>query len=163
MHGSHAPLVIATSPPSLTSQTVGMAFEPSPPDSPVNNVNYNAQGNGPEGINSSTLINGKKSREGSPRPLPVVNLNLTAEELRSIKLRNQNMRQMIYKEVKRPGKNHEKLFAMLRTLHGPSEIRRDYIGEVILEAKRFKRRLLAEMLEQKMDELLSPLKDSNAL
>ena len=81
---------------------------------------------------------------------------LSNEELRSVKLRNQNMRQMIYKEVeshrfsesevaitlnfslkvKRPGKNHSQLFAMLLELKGPRQIRRQYIGEVILEAKR---------------------------
>ena len=64
------------------------------------------------------------------------------------------MRQMIYKEVKRPGRDHRKLFEMLKTLHGPRSIRRDYIGEVILEAKRFKRKLLADLLLSKMDELL---------
>ena len=65
------------------------------------------------------------------------------------------MRQMIYKEVKRPGKDHRKLFEMLKTLHGPRNIRRDYIGEVILEAKRFKRKLLADLLNSKMDDLLA--------
>ena len=40
------------------------------------------------------------------------------------------MRQIIYKEVKRPGRNHERLFQMLKELHGPRHVRRDYISEV---------------------------------
>ena len=68
------------------------------------------------------------------------------------------MRQVIYKEVKRPGKNHDKLMQMLRDdLHGPPQIRRDYIKEVIAEAGRFKRKALADILEQKMEELVSVL------
>lgn len=116
---------------------------------------------------SGSMVNGssgkKKSREASPAngsngKVKVNNgseITLSKDELRSVMLRNQNMRQMIYKEVKRPGKNHEKLFTMLKDLHGPSQIRMTYIGEVILEAKRFKRKVLAEILEQKMDELIS--------
>ena len=45
-------------------------------------------------------------------------------------LPSQNMRQIIYKEVKRPGRNHERLFQMLRELHGPRHVRKDYISEV---------------------------------
>ena len=47
------------------------------------------------------------------------------------RLHFQNVRQIIYKEVKRPGKNHEKLLQMLRDeLRGPKHVRRDYIQEV---------------------------------
>ena len=110
---------------------------------------------------SGSMVNGssgvkKKSREASPANGKVkLEVTLSKDELRSVMLRNQNMRQMIYKEVKRPGKDHEKLFTMLRGLHGPRQIRMTYIGEVILEAKRFRRKVLADILEQKMDELIS--------
>ena len=65
---------------------------------------------------------------------------------------------MIYKEVKRPGKNHEKLFSMVRDLYGPKSVRRDYISEVIAEARRFKRKMLAELLTQKTEDLVTPLR-----
>lgn len=124
---------------------------------------------------SGSMVNGsskKKSREASPANGKVKlevkqeikqeikqevkqEAILSKDELRSVMLRNQNMRQMIFKEVKRPGKDHEKLFTMLRGLHGPRQIRMTYIGDVILEAKRFRRKVLAEILEQKMDELIS--------
>ncbi len=62
---------------------------------------------------------------------------LTADELRSIKLRNNNVRQLIYKEVKKPGKLHTDLWKMLDSdLHGPPWIRRQFIQEVKLEALR---------------------------
>ena len=62
---------------------------------------------------------------------------LTEDELRSIKLRNNNVRQLIYKEVKRPGKVHTNLWKMLDELHGPPWIRRQFIQEVKLEALRY--------------------------
>merc|ERR1719510_2302460 len=37
---------------------------------------------------------------------------LTSDELRSIYLRNNNVRQLIYKEVKKPGKGHSELWEM---------------------------------------------------
>ena len=58
------------------------------------------------------------------------------EELRSIKLRNNNVRQLIYKEVKRPGKCHSLLWKMLDELYGPPWVRRQFIQEVKQEALR---------------------------
>ena len=129
----------------------------------------------------STLVNGahspskrksRESRDNSPVPPTFARQNIKAEspladvtlpqlnkeELRRINLRNQNMRQIIYKEVKRPGKNHERLIQMLKKdLHGPSQIRREYVKEVIAEAGRFKRKGLVELLEQQMEEIVTVL------
>ena len=66
----------------------------------------------------------------------VNNTVLSPEELRSIRLRNNNVRQLIYKEVKKPGKIHGELWDMLSNLQGPPWIRRDFIKEVKLEAMR---------------------------
>ena len=122
------------------------------------------------GGHSTTKRKSRDSRDNSPVPpafsrqsikvestLADLTLpKLSKEELRRINLRNQNMRQVIYKEVKRPGKNHERLIQMLKEdLHGPSQIRREYVKEVIAEAGRFKRKGLAEMLEQKMEEIIA--------
>jgi len=79
--------------------------------------------------------------------------SLTAEELRSIRLRNNNVRQLIYKEVKRPGRGHCELWRMLAGLHGPAWIRRQFIQEVRQEAVRFKRFRLAEQLQKRSDAL----------
>jgi len=79
--------------------------------------------------------------------------NLSAEELRSIKLRNNNVRQLIYKEVKKPGRQHKELWDMLAKLHGPPWVRMQFILEVRQEAVRFKRRELAEELQSRSDSL----------
>ena len=76
----------------------------------------------------------------SPEPIlakQVKEKKLTPEEIRSIKLRNNNVRQLIYKEVKRPGKLHCVLWRMLGELHGPPDIRKQFILEVKQEAVRY--------------------------
>lgn len=62
---------------------------------------------------------------------------LSPDELRSIRLRNNNVRQLIYKEVKKPGKSHGGLWEMLSNLHGPPWIKRQFIQEVRQEAVRY--------------------------
>jgi len=112
-----------------------------------------------------------RSRDGSPKPPPAVitpakakpeveddddddDEKLSPEELRSVRLRNQNMRQMVHKEVKRPGRDHSQLMSMLKGLHGPKRVCKEYICEVAAEARRFKRKRLAEMLEGAAEELV---------
>jgi len=75
------------------------------------------------------------------------------EELRSIRLRNNNVRQLIYKEVKKPGRGHAELWEMLASLQGPPTVRRQFIQEVRQEAVRFKRLRLAEQLQKRSDSL----------
>lgn len=72
----------------------------------------------------------------SPKSAPSLEDEPTEEELRSIKLRNNNVRQLIYKEVKRPGKCHNVLWKMLEGLYGPPWIRKQFILEVKQEAVR---------------------------
>lgn len=84
------------------------------------------------GVVVNGLLNGGSSRSRDQSPVNnVINQEphhppaLSNDELRRVKILNQNMRQLIYKEVKRPGKNHQKLFEMLkRDLHGPRQVRR---------------------------------------
>ena len=121
--------------------------------------------------NLVAVVNGRRtSRDISPAPpvhvtpapvkteqQPGVEPALSKEELRRVFIRNQNMRHLIFKEVKRPGKDHGKLFEMLRDLHGPPSVRRTYIRDVIIEARRFKRETLVDKLEQAMDDLIQVL------
>jgi len=96
----------------------------------------------------------------SPSPPPGL-AQPSPEELRSIRLRNNNVRQLIYKEVKRPGRGHTELWDMLSGLHGPPWIRRQFIQEVRQEAVRFKRLRLAEQLQKRSD-TLSKLEHSDS-
>jgi len=75
--------------------------------------------------------NTQPSPSSSPEPSEP-----SAEELRSIRLRNNNVRQLIYKEVKKPGRGHAELWDMLASLHGPPIVRRQFIQEVRQEAVR---------------------------
>ena len=80
-------------------------------------------------ITSNLVTNGPSVLDGGDK-------SLTEDELRSIKLRNNNVRQLIYKEVKRPGKLHLNLWKMLEELHGPAWIKKQFIQEVKQEALR---------------------------
>jgi len=92
--------------------------------------------------------NTQPSPSSSPEPSEP-----SPEELRSIRLRNNNVRQLIYKEVKKPGRGHAELWDMLASLHGPPIVRRQFIQEVRQEAVRFKRLRLAEQLQKRSDSL----------
>ena len=63
--------------------------------------------------------------------------------------------EIIYKEVKRPGKNYDRLLELLKELHGPADIRQQYIMDVIKEANRFKRNHMAQIIQQNMPNLVS--------
>ncbi len=78
-----------------------------------------------------------RSRDSSPKPPDQgdPSPSLTPEELRSVRLRNQNMRQMIYKEVKKPGRDHSNLLLMLKEqLQGPRAVRLQYIRYSAVES-----------------------------
>jgi len=116
------------------------------------------------GFEEKPIINGKLSRnlfeisnDSISKKGPELSRenSINKEESRRIAVLNQNMRQMIYKEVKRPGKNHTKLFEMLSELHGPPSVRREYINDVIREARRFKRESLVYQIEQEMERLIT--------
>ena len=77
------------------------------------------------------------------------------EERRKVETRNNNMRQTIYKEVKKPGRNYDRLLELLKELQGPVDIRQQYILDVIKEATRFKRNHMAQIILQQMPNLVS--------
>merc|ERR1712226_828643 len=105
------------------------------------------------GVYDSRVEDTERSPAPDPSNTEMSGMGLSAEELRSIKLRNNNVRQLIYKEVKRPGRQHRDLWEMLGKLYGPPSIRRQFIQEVRQEAVRFKRKELAEELQKRSDSL----------
>jgi len=63
--------------------------------------------------------------EPTHHPLPIIKKEQKEwnhEERRKVETRNNNMRQIIYKEVKRPGRNYDRLLGLLKELHGPADI-----------------------------------------
>merc|ERR1719412_1319467 len=96
------------------------------------------------------------SKEKTPCPAPAqVKKEWDHDERRIVETRNNNMRQIIYKEVKRPGRNYDRLLDLLKELHGPADIRQQYILDVIKEATRFKRNHIAKIILQNMPSLVS--------
>ncbi|XP_016282174.1 sarcoma antigen 1 isoform X1 [Monodelphis domestica] len=59
----------------------------------------------------------------------------------------------ILKEVRKPGRNYEKIFAVLEKVHGSAEIQKRLIFVAIKEAARFKKRVLIQRLEALLEEL----------
>ena len=117
------------------------------PEEPVNNENHE--------LNNGSKSPAKKKPPTSTKPVSQPSKIWDIEERRKVETRNNNMRQIIYKEVKRPGRNYDKLLELLKELHGPAEIRQQYILDVMKEAKRFKRNHMAEIIMQNMPNLVS--------
>ena len=138
----------------MPSIPIPPAIEPSTiPEEPVNNENNepelnNGSKSGPQAKKKPEDKNLAKKKEEKVKIMDV-------EERRKVETRNNNMRQIIYKEVKRPGRNYDKLLELLKELHGPAEIRQQYILDVIKEATRFKRNHMAQIILQNMPNLVS--------
>ncbi|XP_049832476.1 integrator complex subunit 6-like [Schistocerca gregaria] len=73
---------------------------------------------------------------------------LSKKELAEIKRHNMKVRTLAYKEVRRPGKNFGPLFNHLKTMKGDLNVKMKLMREVIHESLRFKRRTLANLLEE---------------
>ncbi|XP_075692045.1 integrator complex subunit 6-like isoform X1 [Rhinoderma darwinii] len=81
------------------------------------------------------------------------------EEMQSIiNGANADIKIKVMKEVRKPGRNYEKIFALLEEVQGPSEVQKTFIEFTIKEAARFKKRVLIQHLERFLSEL-----DSNGV
>ncbi|CAG5127720.1 unnamed protein product [Candidula unifasciata] len=61
---------------------------------------------------------------------------------------NRQLKGLVTKEVKRPGRNFDRLFQLLDTVRGSPKVQVEFVREIIEEAHRFKRRYLIELLEK---------------
>ncbi|KAJ8310005.1 hypothetical protein KUTeg_011870 [Tegillarca granosa] len=61
---------------------------------------------------------------------------------------NTRLRYILYKEIKKPGRNYSNLFSHLNTVQGPNDVKAEFVRDIIREAGRFKKRVLIQMLEQ---------------
>ncbi|XP_054244769.1 integrator complex subunit 6-like isoform X6 [Indicator indicator] len=66
---------------------------------------------------------------------------------------NADIKIKVMKEVRKPGRNYEKIFSLLEEVQGPMEIRKYFIEFAIKEAARFKKRVLIQHLERILEEL----------
>ncbi|XP_030065664.1 integrator complex subunit 6-like isoform X1 [Microcaecilia unicolor] len=68
---------------------------------------------------------------------------------------NADIKIKVMKEVRKPGRNYEKIFMLLEEVEGPIEIQKTFIEFTIKEAARFKKRVLIQHLERALSEMES--------
>ncbi|KAM9326579.1 integrator complex subunit 6-like [Gastrophryne carolinensis] len=68
---------------------------------------------------------------------------------------NADIKIRVMKEVRKPGRNYEKIFALLEAVQGPAHIQKNFIEFTIKEAARFKKKVLIQHLERFLSELES--------
>ncbi|KAG9349200.1 hypothetical protein JZ751_027643 [Albula glossodonta] len=66
---------------------------------------------------------------------------------------NAELRVLITKEIRKPGRRYERIFHFLKQVQGSLETRLLFLQNIIREAARFKRRVLIEQLENFLEEL----------
>ncbi|XP_059680214.1 integrator complex subunit 6-like isoform X6 [Gavia stellata] len=66
---------------------------------------------------------------------------------------NADIKIKVMKEVRKPGRNYERIFSLLEEVQGPMEIQKYFIEFAIKEAARFKKRVLIQHLERILEEL----------
>uniref|UniRef100_A0A8C5CXA3 Integrator complex subunit 6 n=1 Tax=Gadus morhua TaxID=8049 RepID=A0A8C5CXA3_GADMO len=66
---------------------------------------------------------------------------------------NNQLRALITKEIRKPGRHYDKIFHFLKQIQGTLDTRLIFIQNIIKEAARFKKRVLIEQLENFLEEI----------
>uniref|UniRef100_A0A4W6EP37 Integrator complex subunit 6 n=1 Tax=Lates calcarifer TaxID=8187 RepID=A0A4W6EP37_LATCA len=66
---------------------------------------------------------------------------------------NSELRALITKEIRKPGRHYEKIFLLLKQIQGTLDTRLIFLQNIIKEAARFKKRVLIEQLENFLEEI----------
>ncbi|XP_077584703.1 integrator complex subunit 6 [Stigmatopora nigra] len=66
---------------------------------------------------------------------------------------NNELRGLITKEIRKPGRHYEKIFYFLKQIQGTLDTRLIFLQNIIKEAARFKKRVLIEQLENFLEEI----------
>ncbi|TRZ08637.1 hypothetical protein HGM15179_018468 [Zosterops borbonicus] len=91
----------------------------------------------------------KRAMESTSEPVPN-SFKITPTMLEGS---NADIKIKVMKEVRKPGRNYEKIFSLLEEVQGPMEIQKYFIEFAIKEAARFKKRVLIQHLERILEEL----------
>ncbi|KAL0985605.1 hypothetical protein UPYG_G00159340 [Umbra pygmaea] len=76
---------------------------------------------------------------------------------------NTELRALITKEIRKPGRQYEKIFYFLKQIQGSFDTRLIFLQNIIKEAARFKRRMLIEQLEILLEEIHNRANNMNHL
>ncbi|XP_045062705.1 integrator complex subunit 6-like isoform X2 [Coregonus clupeaformis] len=74
---------------------------------------------------------------------------------------NTVLRNLINKEIRKPGRHYEKIFLFLKQIQGSFDTRLIFLRNIIKEATRFKKRVLIEQLENFLEEIHNRAKNMN--
>ncbi|KAL1464461.1 hypothetical protein WDU94_004109 [Cyamophila willieti] len=122
--------------------------EPLPPTQPHTPINHtNGTNHTPH---TTSPLNNHHGGEDSPPPTPTPNSDISPAE---VKKHNMKVRALVYKEVRKPGRNFRPLFDLMKSLQGSNETKADLVHDVIRESLRFKRKTLAKALEETLHQL----------
>uniref|UniRef100_A0A8C9Z0Z3 Integrator complex subunit 6 n=1 Tax=Sander lucioperca TaxID=283035 RepID=A0A8C9Z0Z3_SANLU len=66
---------------------------------------------------------------------------------------NNELRTLITREIRKPGRHYEKIFLLLKQIQGTLDTRLIFLQNIIKEAARFKKRVLIEQLENFLEEI----------
>uniref|UniRef100_A0A3B4B7W2 VWFA domain-containing protein n=1 Tax=Periophthalmus magnuspinnatus TaxID=409849 RepID=A0A3B4B7W2_9GOBI len=66
---------------------------------------------------------------------------------------NNELRALITKEIRKPGRHYDKIFHFLKQIQGTLDTRLIFLQNIIKEAARFKKRVLIEQLENFLEEI----------
>ncbi|XP_051999054.1 integrator complex subunit 6-like [Xyrauchen texanus] len=100
----------------------------------------------------SELSLGSEGEEEAPRryPSPCQLKKIRNKENEEL---NSELRVLITKEIRKPGRRYEKIFYLLKQIQGSLETRLIFLQSIIKEAARFKKRVLIEQLENFLEEI----------
>ncbi|KAM3861732.1 integrator complex subunit 6 [Diretmus argenteus] len=76
---------------------------------------------------------------------------------------NNQLRALITKEIRKPGRHYEKIFHFLKQIQGSLDTRLIFLQNIIKEAARFKKRVLIEQLENFLEEIHNRSNNMNHL
>merc|ERR550534_838839 len=93
------------------------------------------------------LLNG--TSESSSGSNGIATIAITSLDIQEIKQHNLNIRKAAYREVKKPGRDFNGVFEELSRLKGSLDLRKSVVDDVINECLRFKRRILADLVQEK--------------
>ncbi|KAM9802430.1 integrator complex subunit 6 isoform X2 [Syngnathus typhle] len=74
---------------------------------------------------------------------------------------NNELKGLITKEIRKPGRHYEKIFYFLKQIQGTLETRLIFLQNIIKEAARFKKRVLIEQLENLLEEIHTRSNNTN--
>lgn len=111
--------------------------------------------------NDRILVNGEHVPPVTPKPAaPVrkVPRPLTEEEREQIRQENFETRSIVFKDIRRPGRNYSLLLEHLHLIKGDLQIKTAFIEMCVKEALRFRRKKMADNIQEWWDNQLEAMK-----